>query len=278
MSEDYLRMSRHPAYRSSSLVQNAAAASRLIVTGSSYLGNLMTSGAEQFMAKTQPASKPLTFTPSTHARVRKINSFTASAASLSAKTIGSASKYAQNLGATLARRAEKKSKVDDEGYRPGFLNKSMIAFSTIADGIAYSGKHLLTASGAAATHIVGHRYGDDARQVATELAGGVKNVGLVYIDVTGVSRRAVLKSVAKGMVVGRVKGGGEIVVGDGDGGVVPEEDTKKASGQMGVTNGNLGPGGSSALGGVVGFGNQGPPSYSSGIGEPLSGQKLPEKY
>jgi len=244
----------------------------LIVTGTSYISNLMTSGAEQFIAKTQPTANPLTFTPAAHARVRKINNLTAGAASLSAKTIGSATKYAQNLGATLARRGHKKSKTDDEGYRPGFLNKSMIAFSTITDGIVYSGKYLLDASGAAATEMVGHRYGDDARQVAAALAGGAKNVGLVYIDVTGVSRRAVIKSVAKGMVVGRVKGGGEIVVGGDGGGVESENDLKKTSGKPGVTNdGALG-------GGVMDFGNPPPPSYSPGAGEPLSGQKLPEKY
>lgn len=272
MSEDYLRMSRHPAYRESSIVQNAAAASRLIVTGTSYIGNLMTSGAEQFAAKTKP-SKTLTFTPSTHAKVRKINNLTSGAATMSAKTLGSATKYAQNIGASLARKGEAKRKSDGEGYRPGFMNKSMIAFSTIADGIAYSGMHLLNASGAAATHIVGHRYGDDARQVAAELAGGVKNVGLVYIDVTGVSRRAVFKSVAKGMVVGRVKGGGEIVVGGGDGGVVPEEDIRRAQGKEGVVNDGLG-GPSSEAPAVVGFGNQAPPSYGSGVGEPLEGQPV----
>ncbi|TKA65609.1 hypothetical protein B0A55_09901, partial [Friedmanniomyces simplex] len=58
------------------------------------------------------------------------------------------------------------------------------------------------------------------------------NVGLVYIDVTGVSRRAVIKSVAKGMVVGKVRGGGEVVVGGGDGGVVPEEDLKRMEGKQ----------------------------------------------
>lgn len=54
--------------------------------------------------------------------------------------------------------------------------------------------------------------------MARNIGGGFKNVGLVYIDVTGVSRRAILKSVAKGMVVGKVKGGGEVIVGGGDGG------------------------------------------------------------
>jgi spartin len=102
----------------------------------------------------------------------------------------------------------------------------MIAFSTIADGIATSGKSLLTTGGAAATAVVGHKWGDQAGSMAADLAGGVKNVGLVYIDVTGVSRRAVIKSVAKGMVVGKVRGGGEVVVGGGDGGVVSEQDVR----------------------------------------------------
>jgi spartin len=112
--------------------------------------------------------------------------------------------------------------------KPGLLNKSMIAFTTIADGIAVSGKHLLSSSGEAATAMVGHRYGDDARRVAHELTRSVTNVGLVYIDVTGVSRRAVLRSVAKGMLVGRVRGGGQVLVGDGDGGVVPADVADKA--------------------------------------------------
>lgn len=277
ISEDYLRMAQHPAYRDSALVQNAAAASRLIVTGSSMLSNILVSGAESFTQKTKPAEKPMTFTPTTHARVRKINTFTTGAAGISAKTVGQATKYAQNLGASLAGRKAKTSKginkdgTPDEEYKPGFLNKSMIAFSTIADGIAYSGKNLLTTSGAAATIVVGHKYGPDAGSIAADLAGGVKNVGLVYIDVTGVSRRAVIKSVAKGMVVGRVKGGGEIVVGD-DGGIINPNDLK----QGGVSNDNLG---QAQMGGppsVVSFGNAAPLGYSSGVGEPL-GAYLDEK-
>lgn len=156
----------------------------------------MTSGAETFTQKTKPNPKPMVFAPTTHERVRKINNLTQGAATLSSKTVGQATKYAQNIGATMARRSEKpeKSGAIKEGYKPGLLNKSMIAFSTIADGIATSGKHLMTTSGAAATTVVGHRFGPDAGKVTAELAGGVKNVGLVYIDVTGVSRRALIKS------------------------------------------------------------------------------------
>ncbi|KAL0264557.1 hypothetical protein SLS55_000507 [Diplodia seriata] len=284
ISEEYLRMARHPAYKSSSLVQNAAAASRLIVTGSTYLSDAMTSGASSFTQKTKPNQKPVTFKPATHDHVRKIHELTHSAATISAKTVGQATKYAQNFGASLSGRGKGKEK--GEGYKPGFLNKSMIAFSTVADGLEYGGKKLLASSGAAAAQVVGHKYGQDAGNLTAELAGGVKNVGLVYIDVTGVSRRAVLKSVAKGMVVGKVKGGGEVVVGGGDGGDIPPEDAKKAEAygaiQTGAVNDNLGQGqpggGSAAPGGIVGFGNAVPQSGNSGVGEPLAGQALQGQY
>ncbi|KAF1811339.1 hypothetical protein P152DRAFT_399769 [Eremomyces bilateralis CBS 781.70] len=293
ISEEYLEMARHPAYRDSSMVQNAAAASRLIVTATSHVSNFMASTAENFTTKTKPANKALNFKPNTHARVRKINQFTGGAAGLSSKTVGQLSHITQNIGAKLASRGTKESKIGydekgnpykNENYKPGLLNKSMIAFSTVADGIAYGGTRLLTSGGAAATQMVGHRYGAEAGGLTAELAGGVKNCGLVYIDVTGVSRRAVLKSVAKGMVVGRVKGGGEVVVGGGDGGQVPQEFQQQMQNEkQGVSNDRHGGyqpsvGGASAPGGAIGHGNQAPPAYSSGVGEPLGGQALQGQY
>ena len=189
-SEEYLKMAKHPAYKDSTLVQNAAVASRLIVTGSGWLSNQMTTGADTFTKKTKPNPKPLTFTPTTQARIRKLNSLTEGAVGLSAKTVGQVTKHAQNLGASMARSGKKSQK---EGYKPGLLNKSMMAFSTVADGIDYASRNLLASSSSAATQVVGHRYGEDAKGVAGSLAGGVKNVGLVYIDASGVSRRAVIK-------------------------------------------------------------------------------------
>ena len=207
-SDEYLKMSRHPAYKDSTLVQNAAVASRFIVTTTGYLANAITTGADTFTKKTKPNPTPMTFTPTTQARVRKLNSISEGAVGLSAKTVGQITKYAQNNGATMTRRGEHQKKIrgfDNDGrptqnYKPGLLNKSMMAFSTVADGVDYASRNLLASGSTAATTVVGHRYGDDARQVAGGLAGGVKNVGLVYIDAAGVSRRAIVKSVAKGMV------------------------------------------------------------------------------
>lgn len=94
----------------------------------------------------------------------------------------------------------------------------MMAFSTIADGIDQAGRNLLASTSSAATTVVEHKYGPEAGDISRNIGGGFKNVGLVYIDATGVSRRAIVKSVAKGMVVGKVRGGGDLIVGGGDGG------------------------------------------------------------
>ncbi|MCJ1361851.1 hypothetical protein MMC16_000951 [Acarospora aff. strigata] len=292
VSEEYLEMARHPAYKDSSIVQNAATASRLIVTGSNYLATTLQSGADSFTRKTKPNPKPMTFTPTTKARVRKLNNLSQGAVGLSAKTVGQVGKYAQNLGATMTRRGEQQKKVKGldkdgkpmENYKPGLLNKSMMAFSTIADGIDQASRNLLTSGSTAATTVVGHRYGPDAKGVAADLAGGVRNVGLVYVDASGVSRKAVIKSVAKGMVVGKMPNGQDLVVGGGDGGVVPPAAmhgaVQLAQGDMKNTVGNqdlpgTGQTGVSAPGyGEVGFGSAAPPAYGGGVGEPLGTQGL----
>jgi len=162
-----------------------------------------------------------------------------------------------------------------------------MAFSTVMDGIDQAGRNLLQSGSTAASTVVGHKYGHEARTVASSLAGGVKNVGLVYIDAMGVSRRAVIKSVAKGMVVGRMPNGQQLVVGTGDGGVVPAEayptDIKQNNGMSNDYAGGMQPGVSTPGYGVENYGNAaiGPPAYSSQLGEPLGstlqGQNFREK-
>ncbi|TVY54644.1 Spartin, partial [Lachnellula suecica] len=286
-SKEYLEMSMHPAYKNSTLVGKAAMASRLIVTTSSYVSKTMQSQADNFTQKTKPNSKPMTFTPTTHTRIRKVHTFTEGAAGLSAKTVGQVGKYAQNIGATLSKRGQSskghKGIGPDgkpvEGYRPGLLNKSMMAFSTIADGIDQAGRNLLASTSTAASTVVGHKYGPEAGAISQSIGGGFKNVGLVYIDAAGVSRKAIVKSVAKGMVVGKVRGGGDLVVGGGDGGIyapssaaLKEQESKQGgSGDYSMT------GGQDAE--VLGFGARAaaaPPAYASGVGESLIGQPAPD--
>jgi len=204
---DYLKDSQDPAYANSRLVGTAATATRVLVTGASYVAKAVEAGARTFTEKTKPVNTPMTFQPTTHNYVRRIHNYSATGATIASKTVGTVTHHAQNLGAKLAGKGEGHQRSSN----PGLINKGLIAFGTLADGIEYASKLILTTGSQAATTIVGHRYGAEAEAVARGLTGVVKNVGLVYIDASGVSRRAVVKSVAKGMVVGRVKGGGEVV-------------------------------------------------------------------
>ncbi|KAK2072447.1 hypothetical protein P8C59_006803 [Phyllachora maydis] len=230
-SDEYLELARHPAYRKSKIVSNAAAASRLIVTGSEMVSKVLVNQADSFAQKTQPAKQPLTFKPSVREHIRRINTVTVGAKGLSTKAVGKIGNVAQNLGASLAR-----SKKDGggrgydpdgqplENYKPGLLNKSLMAFNTVVDGVEQAGRNLLTSGSSAVTTVVAHKWGPEAGEVAKNMGGGVKNVALVYVDVAGVSRRAILKSVAKGMVIGRTANGQRIIVGGNDGGAVAADE------------------------------------------------------
>lgn len=238
----------------------------------------------------------MTFNPTTHARIRKVHTFTEGAAGLSAKTVGQVTKYAQNIGATLAKRSQKGSKgIGPDGkpledYKPGLLNKSMMAFSTIADGIDQAGRTLLASTSTAATTVVTHKYGEEAGEISKSIGGGFKNVGLVYIDAAGVSRRAIVKSVAKGMVVGKVRGGGDLIVGGGDGGVMtaapnvpsaltggPQNWKEKEAAEGRYTDDASVMSGGRETPDMVGFGRTAPPSYKSGVGESIDGQWVSDK-
>lgn len=207
----YLADALDPVYRNSKIVSTAASASRLIVTTSSYIAEAMNKGATTFTTRTAPVEKPLTFQPSTHERFAQLHTLSSSAAKLSSATLGRVGEIAQNAGARLVGKNDERQKKGAPA-NPGLLNKSLIAFGTIADGIDFAGRSLLGAGAGAASTVVGHRYGPDARRATEKLAGSVRNVGLVYIDGAGVSRRAVVKGMAKGMVIGRVRGGGDVVI------------------------------------------------------------------
>lgn len=151
----------------------------------------------------------MAFTPTARDRIRRVHTFSSGAAGVSSNIVGHVSKYAQNIGATIIKHQEKKSQ---DGAPPGLLNKTLMAFSTISTGVETAGKSLLNSSTTAATQVVTHRWGDEAGEVSQSIGGNFKNVALVYIDVTGVSRKAIVQSLAKGMVVGKVGENRHLVV------------------------------------------------------------------
>jgi spartin len=74
-----------------------------------------------------------------------------------------------------------------EEFKPSLLSKSLMAFFTVADGIDHATRNLLTLASSSATTIVMHRWGNEARELTKHFSSSVKNVAIVYVDVTGVS-------------------------------------------------------------------------------------------
>jgi len=253
-------------YSNSTLVQSAASASRFVVTSSSRLGNMMTSQAEQFTQRSAPTNKPVTFSPAAKERARKIHGMTQSGAQISAKTVGSLAKYSQNVAARVTGHGDRKDKGKPDSYKPGLFNKSLIAFTTVMDGLAESGTRLVTDAGTASTIAVNHKFGADAGEIAATVAGGVRNVSMVYVDVTGVSRKAIIKSVAKGMVIGKVKDKNgkeqDVIVGEGDGGAVPQQYLQQQQGGGSGFNSQS----TSGYSTPAGYGSKPTPAYPSAAG------------
>ncbi|KAJ3732124.1 senescence-associated protein-domain-containing protein [Lentinula guzmanii] len=75
--------------------------------------------------------------------------------------------------------------------------KLVLSADLILSTIDESLKQLIDVGGRSATRVVQHRYGSEAAQSTALMAGTARNVALVYIDMQGVGRKALIKRVSK---------------------------------------------------------------------------------
>ncbi|KAK8864467.1 hypothetical protein IAR55_001716 [Kwoniella newhampshirensis] len=80
--------------------------------------------------------------------------------------------------------------------------------------------------------LAAHKYGPDAGEATALVGGSVKNVAVVYIDVAGVGRRALLKSTAKGFVKARLNDGETIKLQAEGSGNVKAGEVEKEEGEI----------------------------------------------
>ncbi|KIK62436.1 hypothetical protein GYMLUDRAFT_96048 [Collybiopsis luxurians FD-317 M1] len=83
---------------------------------------------------------------------------------------------------------------------PRALNKKaklILSADLILSTLDESAKQLLNVGSRDATRVVAHQYGAEAAQSTSLMAGTVRNVALVYIDLHGIGRKALVKRVAK---------------------------------------------------------------------------------
>jgi len=80
----------------------------------------------------------------------------------------------------------------------------LISADLILSTIDDSARRVLDTGAENIGKVVGHKYGEEAAQSSLLMAGTARNVGLVYVDMRGIGRRALLKRTARTFVKSRV--------------------------------------------------------------------------
>ncbi|KAI0059133.1 hypothetical protein BV25DRAFT_1171519 [Artomyces pyxidatus] len=90
--------------------------------------------------------------------------------------------------------------------RPKLGTRARLALSAalVLASLEASSTRLVDSGGSALSAAVSHKYGAQAGENVNIAAGTARNVVLVYVDMRGLGRRAIVKRVAKGWVQGRV--------------------------------------------------------------------------
>lgn len=91
-----------------------------------------------------------------------------------------------------------------------FLNRILLAGEVVLTSLEATAQDLITNGTAAASKTAGHKFGPEAGHATALLGGSVRNVAVVYIDVRGVGRKALLTGTAKGFVKARLRSGEEV--------------------------------------------------------------------
>lgn len=217
------------------MIKGADTISRSIVKTADFVGGKIQGAASSYMARTPAAGSPGTTTPNnekaepgrdpvkigpkTHAGARTLNEWSGHAVQVSAQTTGAILKMAGNIGDKIGRKTGIQRKANPDGTSGpapkgirGFVNRSLIAANTVLDGIDAGAQTLLYTSGQAASDVVGHKYGDDARTVAEAFGRTGKNVFIVYKDVRGIRRSALLKAARGRVMKAKLQDGREVTI------------------------------------------------------------------
>ncbi|CDU23273.1 uncharacterized protein SPSC_01902 [Sporisorium scitamineum] len=217
------------------MLRGADTISRTIIKASEFVGGKIAGAADSYMAKhpaagssgtstpnnekTEAGRDPIKIGPRTHASVRTLHEWSGSAVQVSSKTTGAILRVAGNVGDKVGKTTGIQRKVNPDGTAGpaptgirGFVNRGLFAANTVLDGIDAGAQTLLYTSGQAASNVVGHKYGDDARDLAQGIGGAGKNVFIVYKDIRGVRRRALLKAARSRIMKAKLDDGREVTI------------------------------------------------------------------
>ncbi|GLB35503.1 putative senescence-associated protein [Lyophyllum shimeji] len=81
----------------------------------------------------------------------------------------------------------------------------LLSADLILSTIDHETRRLLDAGTQTVGAVVGHKYGPDAKETSLLMAGTARNIGLVYVDMRGIGRRALLRRAGAQFVKGRLQ-------------------------------------------------------------------------
>ncbi|WVW84011.1 hypothetical protein I302_106037 [Kwoniella bestiolae CBS 10118] len=116
--------------------------------------------------------------------------------------------------------------------KKALLGRILLAGEVVLTSLEATAHDLINNGTIAASSAAGHKYGAEAGEATALVGGSVKNVAVVYIDVAGVGRRAVLKSTAKGFVKAKLADGETVKLqAEGHGGEIKAGDVEIEDGR-----------------------------------------------
>ena len=87
------------------------------------------------------------------------------------------------------------------------LNRMLASTDLLLTTVEHSAQHLISNGTQNVSRAMEHKYGPDACRAAIQMGESARNVSMVYIDVRGVGRRALLRKAGKRIMFGSKRQG-----------------------------------------------------------------------
>ena len=151
----------------------------------------------------------MTFNPQIHKGAERLNRFGGGAARVSNQTRDAILSVASGVGDQIGKKTgiQAKPRADGQPGEPpkgfrGALNRSLIAANVVLDGLLEGTDNLVRDGGQASSRVIEHRYGSEAKVISGNTASIGRSAYVIYKDINGVRRKALLK-IATGTIVAK---------------------------------------------------------------------------
>ena len=91
--------------------------------------------------------------------------------------------------------------------KSALVNRVLASTDLLLTTLEHSAQHLISNGTQNISRAIGHKYGPDASQATMQMGDSARNVSMVYIDVRGVGRRALLRKAGRRIVFGSKRQG-----------------------------------------------------------------------